>query len=200
MWTLAVAGGISFAFHETIDDDIAAATSKHPHRWGDVQDVIAGIGNPLHHLAFASGMYAYSLLADDAESSEVSRSLFNATALSTVSTSLLKFAANTRRPNGDPRGWPSGHTASSVAFAAVLNEYYGPWVGIPAYTMAGLVAWERIDDREHDLSDVFFGAAVGYVIGRTVATQHRARFCGFQVESYVDPGSGATGLGLQRHF
>jgi hypothetical protein len=198
--TLLAAGGASFAFHETLDDDIADNTREHPNRWGKIQDVIGGIGNPLHHLAFASGLYAYSLMAEDVELHDFSRAFFNAAAISTISTTLLKFAANTERPNGDPRGWPSGHTASSVACAAVIDEYYGHWVGIPAYIVSGLVAWERIDDREHDLSDVVFGAALGYVIGRTVACEHHARFCGFQVEPYVDPATGANGVGLERHF
>jgi PAP2 superfamily len=198
--TLVVAGGVSLVFHETLDDDVADYTSDHPNRWGKIQDAIGGIGNPLHHLAFASGLYVYSLMEEDGELHEFSRSLFNATAITAVSTTLLKFAANTERPNGDPRGWPSGHTASSFAFAAVLDEYYGHWIGIPAYALSGLVAWERIDDREHDLSDVVFGAAMGYVIGRTVASQHRARFCGFQVEPYMDPATGANGVGLERHF
>jgi membrane-associated phospholipid phosphatase len=198
--TLLAAGGLSFAFHETLDENVADYTADHPNRWGKVQDVIGGIGNPLHHLAVASGMYAYSLLCDDVEANELGKSLFNATAIATVSATLLKFAANTERPNGDSHGWPSGHTASSVAFAAVLHEYYGPCVGLPAYALAGLVAWERIDDREHDPSDVVFGAALGYVIGRTVACQHGARFCGLRFEPYVDASTGASGVAAQLNF
>jgi membrane-associated phospholipid phosphatase len=119
---------------------------------------------------------------------------------------ILKASSGTGTvaPNGqrDAFGgaWPSGHTSSSFAFAAVLDEYYGPKVGIPAYILAGLVGWERIDDREHDLSDVVFGAALGYVIGRTVSERHHREFCGFEMQPYVDPWTGTTGLALERRF
>lgn len=197
---LLAAGGVSFAVHESLDDDVADNTARHPNRWGKVQNFFGGIGNPPHQLAAISGLYAYSLLRDDVEAHELSKSLFNAVAITEMGTTLLKFAANTSRPNGDPYGWPSGHTSSSFAFASVLDEYYGHWVGLPAYAVAGLVAWERIDDREHDLSDVVFGAALGYVIGRTVAHEHQTRVCGMQLEPYTDPASGSTGMALERRF
>jgi hypothetical protein len=198
--TLAIAGGVSFALHETVDDDVAEFTAEHPNRWGKMQDVIGGLGNPLHHMAAAGGIYAYSLMREDVAANELGKAMFNASAIATLSTTFLKFIANTERPNGDPRGWPSGHSASTVAVAAVLDEYCGHKVGIAAYALAGLVAWERIDDREHDLSDVVFGAALGYVIGRTVASEHGARFAGFECAPYIDHNSGATGISFERPF
>ncbi len=92
------------------------------------------------------------------------------------------------------------HVSSSVAVAAVLDEYYGHKIGIPAYLFAGLVAWERIDDREHDLSDVVFAAVLGYVIGQTIGADHHARFCGFDCVPYFDCATGASGVALQRDF
>ena len=38
--------------------------------------------------------------------------------------------------------------------------------------LAGLISYSRIDRRDHDLSDVFFGAAMGYLVGRSVARWH----------------------------
>lgn len=197
---LLAAGGVSYAVHESLDDDVAEYTARHPNRWGKAQDFFGGIGSPPHQLAAISGLYAYSLLRHDVETHELSKSLFNAVAITEMGTTMLKFASNTGRPNGDPYGWPSGHTSSSFAFASVLDEYYGHWIGLPAYTVAGLVAWERIDDREHDLSDVVFGAALGYVIGRTVANEHQTRVCGMQLEPYTDSATGSTGIALERRY
>ncbi len=201
---LLIAGGASFAIHDKLDDRVAANTRRHPNRWGKGSDALAAVGNPGHQFAAITGLYAYSLATQDVEAHELSRTLFDALALTGASTVLLKVATNTRAPNGQPDfaggAFPSGHVSSSVAFAAVLDEYYGHRIGIPAYVLSGLVAWERIDDREHDLSDVVFGAALGYVIGRTVASRHHASFCGMEVQSFIDPESGCTGIGLERRY
>lgn len=41
--------------------------------------------------------------------------------------------------------------------------------------MTGIVDWSRIDQREHDLSDMFFGAARKFFIGRSVVAAHNER-------------------------
>ena len=73
-------------------------------------------------------------------------------------------------------------------------------MGLPAYILAGLVVWERVDDRKHDLSDVVFGAALGYVVGKTLAKEHQARFCGVELAPYADPNTGAIGIGIDRSY
>ena len=203
---LLVAGGVSYVVHETLDDDVERGFHNHRNRWGEGQEFFAAIGNPGHQFAAIGGMYLYSLHAQDAEVHDLSKTLFNAVAITGLSTIALKatIGRNTESPNGegDPfvGAWPSGHTSSTFAFAAVLDEYYGPKVGVPAYILAGLAGWERIDDGEHDLSDVVFGAALGYVIGKTVAADHLARFCGMDCQPLVDPATGTAGLYFERRF
>ena len=58
------------------------------------------------------------------------------------------------QPDGQVWAWPSGHTSSSVAVASVLHEFYGLKVGLPAYAVAGVVAWRMMDDGDHWASDV----------------------------------------------
>jgi hypothetical protein len=203
---LFVAGGISYLVHETLDDDVAEWYERHPNRWGKTQEFFAAIGNPGHHFAAISGLYLYSLHTQDTELHELSKSLFNAVAITGLTTVALKatIGTNTTAPSGEPDpfggAWPSGHTSSSLAFAAVLDEYCGPLVGISAYILAGLVGWERIDDGEHDLSDVVFGAVLGYVVGKTVAVEHQVRFCGMELRPLVDPSTGSTGVCFERRF
>jgi membrane-associated phospholipid phosphatase len=203
---LLIAGGASYLVHETLDDEVAAGFRNHRNRWGDGQEFFAAIGNPGHHFAAIGGMYFYSLHTQDAELHDLSKSLFNAVAITGLATVSLKatIGRNTEAPNGegDPfvGAWPSGHTSSAFTVAAVLDEYYGPKIGIPAYILAGLAGWERIDDGEHDLSDVVFGAVLGHVIGKSVAANHLARVCGMECQPLIDPVTGTTGVAFERRF
>ena len=106
-------------------------------------------------------------------------------------------------PAGADHAWPSGHTSSAFTVAAVLNEHYGPWVGVPSLALAGLVGYQRIDAREHDLSDVVFGAMLGYVVGTSIARDEEARFpeiFGMTVVPFSDPQTGATGIALMKSW
>ena len=63
------------------------------------------------------------------------------------------------------RGTPSSHTAAAVAFAIALCWLY-PRGRSAFLSLATLAAAQRIVGGAHFLSDVFWGAAVGYFIGR----------------------------------
>ena len=55
----------------------------------------------------------------------------------------------------------------------VANEYRGrPMVQIAAYSLATSVGVSRFTGRNHFLSDVVVGSAIGYGIGRYVYHQH----------------------------
>ncbi|HUW82269.1 MAG TPA: phosphatase PAP2 family protein [Phycisphaerae bacterium] len=191
---LGVAGGASLALRPEVDDDIE--DKFHRSRalrpvWGDV---FGTLGNPATHFALAGAWYLVGTLQQDSKTYEVGKTLFSALTINSAVTAALKAAACADAPNGESWAWPSGHTSSSVCFAAVMHEAYGPWVGVPLYGVAGMVALERLDDREHQFSDVVFGAALGWVVGHTVATGHRPRIFGGEVLPYADPGTGAAGL------
>jgi membrane-associated phospholipid phosphatase len=88
----------------------------------------------------------------------------------------LKAAVKRERPNGeDDKSFPSGHTSNAFALAAVAERHYGWKVGVPAYAVASLVAVSRLQRNKHDLSDVVAGAAVGYIVGRTVVRVNGGR-------------------------
>ncbi|WP_157942225.1 phosphatase PAP2 family protein [Salinibacter altiplanensis] len=70
---------------------------------------------------------------------------------------------------------PSGHTARAFAIASVLAHQANRWyVSVPAYGLAASVGAERIRSGDHWLTDVAVGGALGYAIGRVVASSSSA--------------------------
>jgi hypothetical protein len=73
-------------------------------------------------------------------------------------------------------GFPSGHAIAAFSVATVIarrypNHRWVPWV---AYGAACLVGFSRVSGRAHFPSDVFAGAAVGYVISRFVVLERHS--------------------------
>jgi membrane-associated phospholipid phosphatase len=203
MLLLGATMGGSIAIRETGVDDTIRNRTHGSRALGDMSETIQIIGHPATHFAATGVLWLVSDLTKDVKEHEVAKALTQALAVNGVSTLLLKASTNTRSPNGDHFAWPSGHTSSAFTAAAVLNEYYGPWVGIPSFALAGLVGYQRIDSRAHDFSDVVFGAMLGYVIGTSVARDDKAHFpelFGMQVIPYVEPESGTTGLALVKQW
>lgn len=80
-------------------------------------------------------------------------------------TYLLKYAINKPRPDGatDGHAFPSGHTSTAFQSAAFIQKRYGWKYGIPAFALAGFVAYSRIEglNDRHDGWDVLGGIVVG---------------------------------------
>lgn len=91
--------------------------------------------------------------------------------------------------------FPSGHTITAFSLATVLAEREQPWVGAVAYSFAGLCGISRLTQREHWLSDVVVGAALGVAIGKLVVKNHEKRFT-------ISPsvGSGSAGVSVQFNY
>jgi membrane-associated phospholipid phosphatase len=93
--------------------------------------------------------------------------------LNTAITGATKNIVGRERPNGEnSRSFPSGHTSTSFTWATVLQRNYGWKVGAPAYLAASYVGATRLEENAHHLTDVFAGAAIGYIVGRTVTRSH----------------------------
>jgi len=195
--------GASITIRESgVDDAIRRRTGGH-RQLGDFDEPIQLLGHPGTHFAAAGALWITSSLTKDMKQHEVAKSLTEALAVNGVVTLSLKAVANTRSPDNERHAWPSGHTSSAFATAAVLNEYYGPWVGIPSLALAGLVGYQRLDSRVHDFSDVVFGAVLGYVVGTSVSRDGKAEFpelFGMEVVPFMDPETGATGLALRKQM
>lgn len=76
-----------------------------------------------------------------------------------------------------PGGTPSGHAASTYAVLTVMAEY---WDKLPLHILAhaiGLyVSMSLVYERQHFVSDVIWGAPMGYFIGRWIVRHRSSRF------------------------
>lgn len=196
--------GASITIRATgVDDAINRRTDGNRALGSDWDETIQIIGNPGTHFAAASMWWLTSTLQKDTKQHEVARTMLEALTVNGISTLLLKASANTRTEDGERHGWPSGHTSSAFTVAAVVNEYYGRWAGVPSLALAGLVGYQRIDSRVHDFSDVVFGGMLGYIIGTSIAADEKAKFpelFGMKLIPYSDPQTGAAGLALFKQY
>ncbi len=89
----------------------------------------------------------------------------------------LQFATQRARPDGSGNtSFPSGHSSGVFSLAAVATTLYGPWVGIPSFTLASLVGVSRLDGNKHFASDVLAGALLGTLMGIGTAKYHKTIF------------------------
>ncbi len=97
----------------------------------------------------------------------------------------IKNLAGRERPNnaddhdifeglGGSKSFPSGHSTHAWALAAVVaSEYqHSPIIQISAYSLAALTSLARINDNKHWASDVVFGGAIGYFVGKFVYAEN----------------------------
>ena len=98
--------------------------------------------------------------------------LVRAQILAQVFTQVIKKAGQRDRPTGECCAFPSGHSATAFATAAVLERHLGFRGAWPTMLIASYVATSRLHDNRHYLSDVVFGAALGTAVGWTVVGRH----------------------------
>lgn len=72
---------------------------------------------------------------------------------------------------GGGRSFPSGHSATSFAFASVIAHRYphNRWIKWGAYALATGVSLSRYPAKKHFPSDILVGGALGYVTGTYIA-------------------------------
>ena len=194
-----IAGGAASGYYSVDEDDRVAKHFEGRHTFP--RDLTIAMGMiPATEAVVAGVGYLHGVYTDQQESRDVWWSVLEAESLQALYWLALKGAANNHSPNGENFAWPSGHTSTAVTFATVLNEYYGPVVGVPLYALSGLVMYERMETKEHWASDVIFGAAIGFTVGRTVAGKHKPEIFGMEVVPYFNPERGSSGIGLAKRF
>lgn len=129
--------------------------------------------------------WAAAALFDSRDGYEEGKAMLEAAAFSAVTTEVLKFGAGRRRPYETDRvddwrnsgsSFPSSHASLTFAIGTVLAESGNDdfrWARRAlGYGAASAVAYSRVHDGAHWLSDVVAGAAIGIATGRFVT--HRA--------------------------
>ncbi len=199
---LLLAGGATIAMNQGPDKDIEGYFDKHEVSHGFADRSLKFVGSPVFHFG-AAGLW-YALSADNQDEFNKNRAwiMVRALCVTGLATVSLKAIRDDETPAGNRWAWPSGHTSSSFAAASVLDEFYGPEVGIPAYVLATLVGIRMADQADHWASDVVFGATLGWVVGHTVAGKgKKLEIAGFTVLPYTASNSGAViGVNLFKRF
>ena len=125
-----------------------------------------------------AGLYLLSFPTHNAHWRETSL-LAAESALNTMMTvEALKYSMGRDRPyegNGNGRffqggvSFPSEHAAAAWSIASVFaHEYQGTLPRLMAYSMATAVSLSQVRSRQHFLSDVLIGSALGYFVGQGI--------------------------------
>jgi membrane-associated phospholipid phosphatase len=129
---------------------------------------------------WAVGRWIVAPVEDESKTnkySEIGFDLIRAQILSQALVHGIKYTVRRDRPAGECCAFPSGHSATAFAAAAVLERHLGYRASWPALVGATYVAVSRLVDNRHFLSDVMFGAGLGTASGWTVVgTRGRPRY------------------------
>ena len=141
---------------------------------------ISRLGSTLSTAGVVAGLYLTGRATHNNHLRETG--LLSAEALidSSILVTALKTTSQRQRPTVDNSSgeffdggssFPSGHASSAWSVATVIAQEYGrhrPLVQIGAYGLATAVSLSRYTGRNHFLSDVLVGSAIGYGVGRYV--------------------------------
>jgi membrane-associated phospholipid phosphatase len=166
---LSATGLGSLALHPK-DDEIAAKAN-------DADQVFAAggvLGDGATHAAAGLAIYVTGRLKHNTKLGTLGHDLLRAQLVSGIITDGLKLATNRTRPDGRGHSFPSGHTSSAFASAAVIQGHYGWKAGVPSYLLATYVASSRMANYRHFATDVLFGAGIGIAAGRATTFHHQS--------------------------
>lgn len=157
---------------------------EHRNRINNVSRDISHLGAAYTTAAITGTFYLVGRAKNNARARETG--LLGAEALINAHLVTLALKTATQRPRPreqDGRGeffdggrsFPSGHAVMAWSLATVIAQEYRdrPIVRFSAYGLAAAVSAARYTGRNHFLSDVVVGSAIGYGIGRYVyRTRH----------------------------
>lgn len=140
-----------------------------------------GVGSGYTQAGGALAVYVIGKLTKHPTMSHLGADLIRVQALTGFVTHGLKLAIRRDRPGSDivrmpaTYSFPSAHASASWASATVLWRHLGWKTGVPATLFAIYASGSRIQQKQHFLSDVLFGASIGVAAGRTITVGHQRR-------------------------
>ena len=146
--------------------------------FGDGRYTLPGLG----------ALYLYGHFFENQKAQRTALLSLESFVVSGIIVQAIKFIGHRHRPSsGNPyNAWdgpgfstsnlsfPSGHSSSAFAIATVIASEYPDkaFVTPLAYGIATLTALSRVNDNAHWVSDVFFGAIIGYFTAKAIIAQN----------------------------
>jgi membrane-associated phospholipid phosphatase len=179
-----VLGGLSGLM--LLDQPAQRFTQNNRSRSGNnLAEGLRHFGQPEVYATITLGLLGTGLASGNDEITRSGARLATTLALAGATSGLSKLAFGRPRPSesGDADDYipfsgqeamPSGHTAVAFALATALSDdIHRTWASVGLYTIATGVAWSRVNDNRHWLSDVAAGAVVGMVSAKVVSGRWR---------------------------
>jgi membrane-associated phospholipid phosphatase len=178
----------------TIDKDFRKAVSRQNYGTynGDFWDGPTAYGFVQYPSIFGGALYTIGLLTRETAIRKTGRMLLQALAYSGTVTMGMRYLFGRHRPftssngsqyefswfntAGDTQSFPSGHMVVAAATSTILAEQIDTWwARVVLYGFAALTGYARLYNDKHWISDVIFGAALGYGSAKFVLSRERER-------------------------
>jgi membrane-associated phospholipid phosphatase len=192
-----IEGALAFA-DEPVQKNVAPIKTKNP-AIGNASKFVTNFGGTYEAFALAA-FRAYGLVSKNEKMKTTTLLATQAYITGTALTTVLKYITGRTRPSlyglyedAEPQfygpfpknvnnlsvrdaysSFPSGHTTVAFAAATVFALEYSnkPWVPIIAYSSATLIGLSRMTENKHWATDVFAGAAIGFLAGKNVVNNY----------------------------
>lgn len=153
------------ALHKGVEEPFQRNTASNKPLSSTMQKIGYRGGQLIPNVLYAGGMLVAHLLGEERALARADM-MASATVYSGAIEVLTKEIVHEVRPNlSDEKAFPSGHATVVFAFAGVIGAEHPWYFSVPAYSLASLTAYSRINDNAHWLHDVVAGATLGMVYG-----------------------------------
>lgn len=190
-WAIAggVVGGSLLAF--TIDDTVRQSLkSNRSGFFTSLSDVTTHWGDWKQQVPIIMGVYAAGLATGDPTLNKIAADAAEASIIAAgILNPIVVYVTGRALPNADENAmefkpftpgrysFPSGHTTAAFALSTVLDQNlrakFGYWQTPILYGMAAGCGISRVYDHTHYVSEVIWGAGVGWAVGYWIANKPR---------------------------